>query len=1001
VKNASEVTVDGNGDNSVSTNDFDVSNGANCITVATSFITTQASNAEVGGNIHDDATIGGSGLTTGTIHFEAFGPFPAGTSPTCTGTPAFTSDVTTNGTTGNPYSSGNYQTTGAGLYFWTAHYTDNNPLILQADSPCGAQNETSTVAKKSPTLTTDAGGNRTLDAQNPSVDLRDTATLMGGFNPTGSITYLLYRGATCNAQTLVATLSIDGTFGPPNPGDGLVHGNGSYVSQKHTTNVAGNYHWIANYSGDNNNNPTTNVCNGTGEDIRVFKPAITIDKTTTSINVHDGDSVTYHFVVTNSGPDALENVAVTDSLYSSCNRTTAQLLTLITAQGNHDNLLDTGESISYDCTVPISHASEDASHNVTNTATVTGNAKDDGTVSDTDDATVHVIHPAILITKTVCVTQAAQAFPRSVPVCAGANDPPLVVHVGDQLTYHIKVKNTGDSNLTDVAITDATLPGCNSEPNHHIGTLTPSQELEYDCTPFVVDAQTGDLHNVAHATGNDTADTPQSHEDSNDVDINAIHPAIKITKTACRTGGTNPAPSNPPVCAPDGGTLTVHVGDKVTYHFLIENKGDVTLTNVTLADDKFPACNTTIPSLPVNGNQDVTCEVTITANDGDPIHNTATATGTDPIGGTTSDDDDATTDVIHPAIDVTKTIDNDHPLVGTTATFTITVTNIGDVDLTNIVITDAQAANCARNPLNDGADGLGGSPVTLAKASNPANPASTFTYHCTKTVLSTDTHNAAHACGDDTIGGTTCDDTDVPYTPQKRTPDLPTQASGTIVVGNGTLKDTATLGDCTDPNAAICPYQPTGTITFTLYGPDDASCATVIFTSTVPVNNGVGPYTSDEYTPTQAGKYRWIATYDGDDNNNGVNNGCNGDNEDVIVQPNNSSIVTAQSLLPNDSATVTGGSVQPTGTVTFELFDNPNCTGTSLYTQDDLLTGVANTLSATAHTTNGNNPNAFFLAQGDGTWYWKVSYPGDANNKAVTSCKENFSIDNDGTVFSP
>src|SRR5574341_539600 len=48
------------------------------------------------------------------------------------------------------------------------------------------------------------------------------------------------------------------------------------------------------------------------------------------------------------------------------------------------------------------------------------------------------------------------------------------------------------------------------------------------------------------------------------------------------------------------------------------------------------------------------------------------------------------------------------------------------------------------------------------------------------------------------------------------------QASAPIVVGSGTISDTATLAGG---------YNPTGTITFNLYGPNDASCATSIFSS--------------------------------------------------------------------------------------------------------------------------------------------------------------------------
>lgn len=77
---------------------------------------------------------------------------------------------------------------------------------------------------------------------------------------------------------------------------------------------------------------------------------------------------------------------------------------------------------------------------------------------------------------------------------------------------------------------------------------------------------------------------------------------------------------------------------------------------------------------------------------------------------------------------------------------------------------------------------------------------------------------------------------------------------------------------------------PGGTITFNLYAPTDLACTgTVIFTSTVPVNNGNGTYTSASYTPSVVGTYRWIANYSGDANNAATANACNAANASMLV----------------------------------------------------------------------------------------------------------------------
>lgn len=120
-----------------------------------------------------------------------------------------------------------------------------------------------------------------------------------------------------------------------------------------------------------------------------------------------------------------------------------------------------------------------------------------------------------------------------------------------------------------------------------------------------------------------------------------------------------------------------------------------------------------------------------------------------------------------------------------------------------------------------------------------------------------------------------------------------TQASAGGILGTE-VTDTATLSGGVNP---------TGTMTFNLYGPDDDTCAgEPVFTSTVPVA-GNGPIVSEGFTPAQAGTYRWIAAYSGDANNAPSELGaCDDENEDVAV---------SASPTPSPSPTPT-----PTGTPT-------------------------------------------------------------------------------------
>jgi hypothetical protein len=213
---------------------------------------------------------------------------------------------------------------------------------------------------------------------------------------------------------------------------------------------------------------------------------------------------------------------------------------------------------------------------------------------------------------------------------------------------------------------------------------------------------------------------------------------------------------------------------------------------------------------------------------------------------------------------------------------------------------------------------------------------------------------------------------------------LTTNATQSVTVGNP-ISDTATLSGVTN-NAG-------GTITFRAFGPDDANCSgTAAFTSQPIAVNGPGNYNSGNFTPEQVGTYRWTADYSGDANNEEASSPCNAPNESSVVSPAAANIVTTQKLFPQDSATLSanaGGT--PTGTVDFALYAGADCSGTPVFTQEnvDLTNGTANT----------NNTEVFVDQASSGDYKWIVHYDGDATHDEATSeCgKEAFTatIDND------
>ena len=129
-------------------------------------------------------------------------------------TPVFTDTV--NVTSGNgPYTSTGFALTGTatGTYQWDATYSGDGNNNVATDT--GSAVEQVTVSAASPTLSTTPDPTAVTLDPNP-VTLTDTATLEGGFNPTGTITFTLFHnGGTTPVDTETVTVTGDNTYTTP------------------------------------------------------------------------------------------------------------------------------------------------------------------------------------------------------------------------------------------------------------------------------------------------------------------------------------------------------------------------------------------------------------------------------------------------------------------------------------------------------------------------------------------------------------------------------------------------------------------------------------------------------------------------------------------------------------------------------------------------------------------------------------------------------------------
>jgi plastocyanin len=137
----------------------------------------------------------------------------------------------------------------------------------------------------------------------------------------------------------------------------------------------------------------------------------------------------------------------------------------------------------------------------------------------------------------------------------------------------------------------------------------------------------------------------------------------------------------------------VPVGSTVTWTYVVTNTGNVTLTAVTISDDKI--ANLDCPVVTLAPGESTTCTVTGTAAAGQ-YGNVGSVVGTPPTGPNVTDTDPSHYFGVLPGIalqKLTNGFDADGEtgpelVVGDTVTWTYVVSNTGNVTLTNIIVTD-------------------------------------------------------------------------------------------------------------------------------------------------------------------------------------------------------------------------------------------------------------------------------------------------------------------------
>jgi VCBS repeat-containing protein len=155
------------------------------------------------------------------------------------------------------------------------------------------------------------------------------------------------------------------------------------------------------------------------------------------------------------------------------------------------------------------------------------------------------------------------------------------------------------------------------------------------------------------------------------------------------------APPNSDIAISKMPDLThAHEGDTVTYTYTVTNPGSEPLSDVSVTDDKVEHVNYQSGDTNGDGKLDTdetwvfTATHTITADDPSPLVNNGAAAGTNSLSQTIIAWTSASVDILQPAIAINKTAEPVEAHEGDIITYTYTVTNPGNVPLSNVSVTD-------------------------------------------------------------------------------------------------------------------------------------------------------------------------------------------------------------------------------------------------------------------------------------------------------------------------
>jgi uncharacterized repeat protein (TIGR01451 family) len=617
---------------------------------------------------------------TYTVTVANGGPSAAINAAVADNVPAALTGVTWTCAPSNPAPTQCNTTSGTGSINTTANIASGGQVVytITGNVPAGATsaNNTATVTPppntSDPACTPNCSANSAPTAGSPSMTVVKSAspTSFSGPNQTITFSFLVTNTGNVAVSAVTVTDPLPGVSPVSCPQPTLAAGASETCTASYTTTQA-------DYTAGSVQNSATAQGTPAGSSTPIQSPASDVTVPVTPAPALEvvksalpttfdgpGTTITYSYLVTNTGNVAVGNIKVNDGLagLSSLSCPTPQLAA--------------GASETCTATYQTTQADVDAG-NVVNTANVQGTPAGSTTPIDSPPSDV-----TVTATQDPALTMVKSALPTTFSAA------------GTVITYSYVVTNSGNVTMTSIKVDDV-LPGLS-------GVLCLDSTLDvgksetctatYLTTPADVDA--GKIVNSATAQGDPPGSATPVDSPSSGVTVSADQsPKLEVVKSA------SPATFDAP-------------GQTITYRYLVTNSGNVTMSGISISDALPGLSPVSCPQPALDAGDSEICTATYVTTQADlnagKIVNSATAAGTPPGSSTPvhSPPSQVTVDAIRSA--TLELVKSAAPATfsgpGTTIHYSFLVTNTGNVTLSGITVNDTLAG---LSPISCPSPGLG------------------------------------------------------------------------------------------------------------------------------------------------------------------------------------------------------------------------------------------------------------------------------------------------------